>query len=508
MVERWVCEAEQGRLRESGKFLRRLEARGKQNSLIDSKKRHPGGEGAHPLTDMATESARVVSEIASSRAYQEYVNPQWVALLNLLDMNVEYERCTGCELFTKDGRRILDYLSGYCVHNTGHNHPYIVQALKAELDKCGPAMLQSHVPALAGELAERLCRLAGGGLKKVYFGSSGSEGVEAAIKFARATTGRPGLVYANNSFHGLTAGALSLMNDAFWREGFGVLLQDTVGVPFEDLAALEKVLSKERCAAFVVEPVQAEAGIRVPSKAYLQTAQELCHATGTLYVLDEVQTGMYRTGTFLASHQYDLQADMVVLAKALSGGLMPVSAVLMTDTIYRAVYSSLKRSIVHTSTFSENSLSMRAGLATLDVLEEEKLGARAMRLGEQFRGKLRDALQPYEIVKEVRGRGLLNGIEFRAPQKMALRALYGTFHRIHPAMFGQVMVMRMFREKNILTQICGNNFMVLKAAPPLVVSEEQLDEFVEAIQSVVALADTSATFWTEALNLAHRAVNI
>jgi ornithine--oxo-acid transaminase len=460
------------------------------------------------LTDMATESARVVLEIASGRAYQEYVNPQWVALLNLLDMNVEYERCTGCELFTKDGRRILDYLSGYCVHNTGHNHPYIVKALKDELDKSGPAMLQSHVPALAGELAGRLCRLAGGGLKKVYFGSSGSEGVEAAIKFARATTGRLGLVYANNSFHGLTVGALSLMNDAFWREGFGALLQDTVGVPFGDLAALEKVLSKERCAAFIVEPVQAEAGIRVPSKAYLQAAQELCCATGTLYVLDEVQTGMYRTGTFLASHQYDLQADMVVLAKALSGGLMPVSAVLMTDKIYQAVYSSLKRSMVHTSTFSENSLSMRAGLATLDVLEGEKLGARAMRLGEQFRGKLRAALQRYAIVKEVRGMGLLSGIEFQAPQKMALRALYETFHRIHPAMFGQVLVMRMFREKNILTQICGNNFMVLKAAPPLVVSEEQLDEFVEAIESVVALADTSAKFWTEALNLARRAVNI
>lgn len=457
---------------------------------------------------MATKSVTVVSESVGSRAYQEYVNPQWVALLNLLDMNVEYERCSGCELFTKDGRRILDYLSGYCVHNTGHNHPYIIEALKEELDKSGPAMLQSHVPAIAGELAERLCRLAGGGLKKVYFGSSGSEGVEAAIKFARATTGRAGIVYAQNSFHGLTAGALSLMNDSFWREGFGPLLQDTVGVPFGDLAALENALANGRSAAFIVEPVQAEAGIRVPSKEYLQAAQQLCRAKGSLYILDEVQTGMYRTGTFLAGQQYDVQPDIVVLAKALSGGLMPVSAVLMTDKVYRAVYSSLKRSIVHTSTFSENSLSMRAGLATLDVLEREKLGPRALQLGEQFREKLRQALQPFEIVKEVRGLGLLSGIEFKAPQKLALRALYEAFHQIHPAMFGQVVVMRMFREKNILTQICGNNFMVLKAAPPLVVSEEQLDEFVGAIRSVVELADTSATFWTEALNLARRAVNI
>src|ERR1700747_893931 len=179
---------------------------------------------------MATRRVATVSSgvTAGTSNYQEYVNPQWVALLNLLGMNVEYERCLGCELFTKDGRRILDFLSGYCVHNAGHNHPYIIQALKDEMDKCGPAMLQSHVPEIAGELAGRLCKLAGGGLAKVYFGSSGSEGVEAAIKFARAATGRDAIVYAKSSFHGLTAGALSLMNDAFWRDGFGPLLTDTL----------------------------------------------------------------------------------------------------------------------------------------------------------------------------------------------------------------------------------------------------------------------------------------
>jgi ornithine--oxo-acid transaminase len=459
---------------------------------------------------MATKSAAIASpaETSSNSNYQEYVNPQWVTLLNLLGMNVEYERCVGCELFTKDGRRILDFLSGYCVHNTGHNHPYIIEALKDEMDKCGPAMLQSHVPEIAGELARRLCELAGGRLEKVYFGSSGSEGVEAAIKFARATTGRAGILYAKSSFHGLTAGALSLMNDAFWREGFGPLLQDTQGVPYGDIAAVESALKGKRHAAFVVEPLQAEGGIHVPSREYLQKAQELCRKTGTLFVLDEVQTGMYRTGTFLAAHQFDVQPDIVVLAKALSGGLMPVSAVLMTNKVYHAVYSSLKRAIVHTSTFSENSLSMRAGLATLDVLKQERLGPRALRLGEEFRAKLRDELAPFDMVKEVRGMGLLSGIEFVPPKKLAFRALYEAFYKIHPAMFGQIVVMRMFREKGILTQICGNNFMVLKAAPPLMVTTEQLDEFVTGIREVAELAQTSATFWTEALGMARRAVNI
>src|SRR6266481_2183883 len=295
---------------------------------------------------MATQASKLSPAPSHNNSYQQYVNPQWVALLNILDMNVRYARCAGSELFTEDGRRILDFLSGYCVHNTGHNHPYIVQALKDELDKSGPAMLQSHVPEIAGELTKRLCQLAGGGLEKVYFGSSGSEGVETAIKFARAATGRDGIVYAKSSFHGLTAGALSLMNDAFWREGFGPLLQDTVGVDYGDVIALEGALQSKRHAALVLEPVQAEAGIRVPSKQYLQKAQELCLKTGTLFVIDEVQTGMFRTGTFLASHQFELRPDIVILAKALSGGLMPVSAVLMTDKIYHAVYSSLRRAIV------------------------------------------------------------------------------------------------------------------------------------------------------------------
>src|ERR1700682_1778113 len=164
---------------------------------------------------MATTSGTtVLAEVSSATSnYHDYVNPQWLTLLNLLGMNVEYERCLGCELFTKDGRRILDFLSGYCVHNTGHNHPHIVQALQRELEARGPVMLQSHVPELARELAKRLCELAGGGLQKVFFCSSGSEGVEAAIKFARMSARRDGLLCATSAFHGLTAGALSLMGD-------------------------------------------------------------------------------------------------------------------------------------------------------------------------------------------------------------------------------------------------------------------------------------------------------
>jgi ornithine--oxo-acid transaminase len=369
-------------------------------------------------------------------------------------------------------------------------------------------MLQSNVPELAGELAERLCHRAGGRLKKAHFTSSGSEGVEAAIKFARAKTGRDGLIYADGAFHGLTCGALSVMGNEFWREGFGPLLPNTRQVPFGDLQPLKAELSTRECAAFIVETIQGEGGIRIPDRQYLQQAQTLCHEHGSLFILDEVQTGLYRTGRFLAAHHFGLDPDIVILAKALSGGLVPVGAVLITDDVYNAVYSSLHRAIIHTSTYSENNLAMRAGLATLDVLESEGLPARATALGLYLRQRLQETLARYEMVKEVRGEGLFCGIEFQPPRQWTLRASYEAFKRIHPGMFGQMLVMNLFRDKGILTQMCGNNFQVLKVAPPLVVTDAQVDEFVTKIGEVVESIHSSTTFWTEALGLARRVANI
>jgi ornithine--oxo-acid transaminase len=446
--------------------------------------------------------------VANDKLYANSVSPQWVRLLDVLQMNAPFAHCEGAELFRPDGKRVLDFLSGYCVHNTGHNHPHIIAALKEELDRSGPVMLQSTVPELAGELAWRLTESAGGRLKKAHFTSSGSEGVEAAIKFARAHTGRAGLLFAEGAFHGLTCGALSLMGNGFWREGFGPLLPETQQIPFGDVKSLEAELATKKCAAFIVETIQGEGGIRIPDADYLQQAQALCRQHGSLFILDEVQTGLYRTGRFLAAQHFGLDPDMVILAKALSGGLVPVGAVLITDDVYNSVFSSLHRAIIHTSTFSENSLAMRAGLATLEVLESERLGARALSLGQYLRQRLQDVLAGYEMVKEVRGLGLFCGVEFQAPRQWALRASYETFRRIHPGMFGQMLVMNLFRKKGILTQMCGNNFQVLKAAPPLVVTHGQVDEFVSKLAEVVESIHASTTFWTEALGLARRVVNI
>jgi ornithine--oxo-acid transaminase len=298
------------------------------------------------------------------------------------------------------------------------------------------------------------------------------------------------------------------MSEPFWRGGFGPLLPDTATVPFGDFDALERRLSTRQYAALIVEPIQGEAGIRIPDANYLRAAQAVCRRYGSLFVLDEVQTGLHRTGPFLAAHHYGLDPDMVVLAKALSGGLVPTAALLMTDEIYGSVFNSLKRSIIHTSTYSENGLSMRAGLATLLTLDAGGLGERSRRMGDLLRSRLRQALSGYQMVREVRGEGLFNGIEFQAPRKLALRVPFEAFKAIHPGMFGQIVVMRLYRDHGILTQMCGNNFLVLKATPPLVVEECHIEKFVAAVSSVVELMHTSASFWTEALGLARRVADI
>jgi ornithine--oxo-acid transaminase len=285
-----------------------------------------------------------------------------------------------------------------------------------------------------------------------------------------------------------------------------MLLPSTEFIPYGDTEELERKLTTKSFAAFVLEPIQGEGGVLVPPPEYLAKVQALCRRYHTLVVLDEVQTGLYRTGPFLAAHHFAVEPDMVVLAKALSGGLVPCSAVLMSDAVCDSVYSSLRRALVHTSTFGENSLAMRAGLATLDVLEDERLGQRATAAGESLRGALLERLAKYEMISEIRGQGLLNAIEFKAPRSFKFRVAFEAFAKIHPAIFGQILVMRMFRDHGILNQVCGNDFMVLKISPPLNITDAQLDCFVSAVTRVVDLMHTSGSFWSEALGIAQRVV--
>lgn len=438
--------------------------------------------------------------------YGNYVNPEWVKLLNVLGMNEQFERSEGALLHTTSGRTILDFLGGYGVYNVGHNHPHVIESLIDELRACRPSMLQSHVPPLAGELAERLCKKAGGRVSKVYFGSSGSEGVESAMKFARAYTKRDWILFGKGGFHGLTCGALSLMSDRWWCEGFGRMVPETKSIPFNDIESLKEELEREEYACYIVEPIQGESGVQVPSSDYLKEAQALCDKHGTLLVIDEVQTGVHRTGTFLASQQLGVTPDMVIMAKALSGGEIPVGALLMRDDICRSVYTSVDKAFVHASTFGENALAMRAGLATLDICENENLEAETLRKGELLRSKLRSRLEKYEILQEVRGMGLMNAIHFKPPTSLTLKMLFKGFHKVHPGLFGQMIIRTLFREEGILCQMAGSQYMVIKSMPPLVVTDDQIEQYAAGLENVVDMIINDKTrFWKQGLEVGAKA---
>jgi len=453
---------------------------------------------------MSAKNGHELNHAAACQMYGSRVNRQWVKFLSLLDMNVNYTRCVGSKLYTETGACYTDFLSGYCVQNVGHNNPVVADAIRDELNRQAPLILQSLVPHHAALLAERLTTLAGGLLERLTYTNTGSEGVETAMKFARVHTGRPGILSCLGAFHGASYGAMSIMRDESWCGGCGPFLPDTECIPYLDLVQLEEKLKTKRYAAFIVEGLQSEAGLRLLPREHFLEAERLCRQYGTLLVLDEVQTGMFRTGKFLISHHFGIRPDMVILSKALSGGMMPVGAVLMSKAINDSAFDGVDKAFFNQTTFSENALSMRAALATLDVIEEQCLADRATSLGELLREKIRALIPKYEMLKDVRGIGLMNGVELQPPQSLKLKALYKPFAVAHAALFGQMVVMKMFREGKILTQICGNSYMTIKASPPLVASEEDLDLYVQALDKAMADFQAGRGF-TEGLQIAKRA---
>src|SRR5512144_27205 len=333
--------------------------------------------------------------------FNRYLNAQLVRVLKTIGFDVDYVRGQGPYLFDASGTRYLDLLSGFGVFAVGRNHPTVANALRQVLDARLAGLVQMDASLPAGLLAERLvARLPY--LDKIFFCNSGAEAVEGAIKFARAATRRAKIVYCDHAFHGLTMGALSLNGDEMFREGFGPLLGDCARVPFNDVLALERALKGGDVAAFVFEPIQGK-GVNLPEDAYLAEAQRLCRKHGALFIADEIQTGLGRTGRFLACEHWGVEPDMVLLAKALSGGFAPVGAIVMRRAIFNKMFDRMDRAVVHGSTFAKNDMAMAAGLATLALLDDEKLIAHAADVGEKLIANLRRRLSDYEFVKEVRG---------------------------------------------------------------------------------------------------------
>jgi ornithine--oxo-acid transaminase len=432
------------------------------------------------------------------------LNEQMVRVLRTIGYDVGFCKGRGQYLYDRDETRYLDLLSGFGVFAVGRNHPAIRAALKSVLDADLPNLVQMDVSTLAGILAERLLALVPH-LDKVFFANSGSESVEAAIKFARGATGRPGIVYCSHAFHGLTYGALSLNGDDTFRDGFEPLLPDCVRIPFNDLAALEQALLSRRIAAFIVEPIQGK-GVILPNEEYLKGAEHLCRRYETLFVTDEIQTGIGRTGKFLAGEHWGIEPDMVLLAKALSGGHVPVGAVLMRKWVYDKVFNRMDRAVVHGSTFGKNDLAMAAGIATLEVMKAERVTENAARMGERLLRELSALSENYELLKVVRGKGLMIGVEFGSPSSLKLKASWNVLETASKGLFCQLITIPLFKEHKILTQVAGHASHTIKLIPPLIINDEDCDWIVRAFDEVIADSHRAGAVWSLGKTLVEHAM--
>jgi len=443
---------------------------------------------------MPAEPIPSVSEILAARTGEEmslndrHLNPQMGRILRTLGFDKVWVGGEGAHLIDGDGQRYLDLFGGYGVFAIGRNHPEAIAAVEQVMAARTANMPQLGVTLLSGVLAEQLLARAPGSVAAMVPANSGTEAVEAAIKIARAATSRPRVLYAEHAFHGLTLGSLSVNGNAEFRDGFGPLLPGCEPVVFGDLEALERELERGDVAALLLEPVQGK-GVNLPPPGYLQGAQRFCRDAGALFICDEVQTGIGRTGRFLASEHWELQPDIICLAKALSGGLIPIGATLVSRTAFAKVFDGMERAVRHGSTFGGNDLAAAAALATLRVLERDQLVARAERLGALLLELTEPLVERFEVVTEVRGAGLMWAIELGPPAGAAGRRLWQTVEQRQPGLFSQLITVPLFHQHRILCQVAGHHMNVIKALPALTIEEAEVRRFAAALEETIAAAE-------------------
>jgi len=432
-----------------------------------------------------------VSSLLAARAGEEmalndrYLNPQMGRILRTLGFDRTWSGGEGAHLIDAEGVRYLDLFGGYGVFAIGRSHPEAIAAVQAVMEAHTGNLPQLGVTLLSGLLAEQLLARAPGSVGAMIPANTGTEAVEAAIKVARAATGRPRILYADHAFHGLTLGSLSINGNDEFRDGFGPLLAGCDPVGFGDLDALRLELEHGDVAALILEPVQGK-GVNLAPPGYLQEAQRLCRDAGALFVCDEVQTGIGRTGRFLALEHYALEPDMICLAKALSGGLVPIGAVLVSRNAFDAVFDGMERAVRHGSTFGGNDLAAAAALATLRVLDEERLVERSARLGSLLLELTEPLIEEFDVVRDVRGLGLMWAIEFGPPAGGVGRRLWERVEARQPGLFSQLITVPLFHRHRILCQVAGHHVNVIKALPALTIAEDEIVRFAGALRETIA----------------------
>jgi ornithine--oxo-acid transaminase len=412
------------------------------------------------------------------------INPQFLRMLRTIGFDRHWARGEGAYLYDVEDNCYLDMLGGFGMYNVGRSNPRVRDALHETLDLDLPGRVALGITQPAGTLAEALLARAPSGLGRVLYTSSGAESIEAALKIGRAATGRQRVVSVEHGFHGLTLGALSANGDPAFTSRFGPLLPGFAHVPFNDLDALEAELRGEDVAVFLTEPIVGH-GVRLPEPGYLEGAQALCRRYGTLFCVDEVATGLGRTGRMFACQHWGLEPDVMTVSKALSGGFVPIGATLFAPRVFDAVFDSMEHALSHGSTFAPNDLGVVAGLATLHELESQGLVERAARIGDLLLERTRPLVERYPVVRDVRGLGLFWAIEFGEPGRSTT---WRMLERLQPGIFSQLVVVPLFSDHRVLIQVAGHAMNVVRAMPPLVLSEEDVDWFADALEAVVARA--------------------
>lgn len=438
--------------------------------------------------------------------HDQYVNQTLVKVLRTIGFDKVYTRAEGAYLYDNHNQPYLDFLSGYGVYNMGRNHPVIRQAIADTLDMDLPNMVQMDCALLSGLLAEKLVEITPPHLDAVFFPNSGTEAVEGALKFARAATGKERILSLAGAYHGLSYGSLSVTSNPHFQERFGPLLPGAESVRFDDIEALEQQLQAGNVAAFIAEPIQGK-GVNIPSDAYFPQAQALCRKYGALFIMDEVQTGMARTGTMFGFEHWNLEPDIITLSKALSGGYVPVAAILTRRTIYQKVFSRLDRCVVHSTTFGRNNLAMVCGLAAIDVIQREGLIEQAAAVGAQLIQRLQRLATKHDTIKTVRGKGCMIAIEFHQPQALKLKMAWKAIHAVDKGLFAQMLVTPLLQKHHILAQVAGHNMDVVKILPPLIIGEPEINHFVNALDDVLGdLGKFPGPLWDFGANLVKTAL--
>ncbi len=416
--------------------------------------------------------------------YKHYANSGMATMMGLINFDKRFVKAMGVSVWDDEGNEYLDFLGGYGALNFGHNHPYITEAIQQAGEL--PNLLQASLGPLYAALAYNLAQVTPDGLCRTFFGNSGAEAVEGALKLARAATRKQKIIYCEGSFHGKTMGALSVTGKSKYQDPFKPLVPGCESVPFGDADALEAKLKNKDVAAFIVEPIQGEGGVNVPPEGYLKRVQELCNQYEALLIVDEIQTGFARTGTNFACQRDGVIPDVMCLGKSLGGGAVPISAFITTEEIWDKAFGGMDKCTLHTSTFGGNARACAAGIAAIELMIKEKLAEETKAKGAYLLQGLQDLQEKYpSLIKEVRGRGLLIGIEFKQMSGGILNKLTGgRLNKLVEEYLAALVAGELMNKYHIITAYTLNNPNVIRLEPPLIVSREQLDRLLYALEDI------------------------